>query len=267
MTGALETAVALFARALAEASEAQAPVEELRFSVLLANALIDAGDFGGAERALADVIRIAEASPTRSHAARVYWSQSRLHCMRGEPQLAGRYARRALDILERTENDAYVGMAYHLLAYAEIESGNGEEALQLLGRGRGSSDDELGRRDDARFSIEEAARADLARASIVEAARAATRALELLDSVSPGDRGRAYVTLAGCLSRGRRPPSGRKLLFEQGLELLLEHGRKRHSRPRARLRISSKPKATPPLRWPFSSGRRIGSRAGRPRTA
>ena len=62
--------------------------------------------------------------------ARVFWSQSRLHSLRGEAPLAARYARRALDILERTENTAYVGMAYHLLAFAEIEAGRGEECAR-----------------------------------------------------------------------------------------------------------------------------------------
>ena len=224
MTGELETAIALFGAALEEARLVDAPVEELRFSVLLANALVDAGDFGGAELALASVIRIVESSSDPVAAARVYWSQSRLHSMRDEPQLASRYARRALDILERTENDAYVGMAYHLLAHAEVESGNGEEALRLLERGRALFARDLGRRDDAKFSIEEArALSSLGRNR--EAALVAMRALELIDSVGPGDRGRAYVTLAGVFSAvgdGERP----KMLLEQALELLLENGTK-----------------------------------------
>ena len=47
IAGALESSIALFERALADASEAQAPLEQLRFTVLLANALIDVGAFGG----------------------------------------------------------------------------------------------------------------------------------------------------------------------------------------------------------------------------
>ena len=224
MTGALETSIALFTRALDEAHAAEAPVEELRFSVLLANALIDAGDFGAAERVLASVIRMVEASSDPVASARVFWSQSRLHSMREEPQLASRYARRALDILERTENDAYVGMAYHLLAHAEVESGNGEEALQLLERGRALFGRDLGLRDDAKFSIEEA-RAFMALDRHRDAARAATRALELIDSVGPGDRGRAYVALAEVF-RAVGDAERSKMLLEQALELLLDHGTK-----------------------------------------
>jgi transcriptional regulator with XRE-family HTH domain len=106
MSGARESAIALFEQAALEAHEAEATVEELRFTVLLANALIDAGDFNRAEAALADVIRFADAIGDPVATARVFWSQSRLHSMRHEPTLAGRYARRALEILERTENDA-----------------------------------------------------------------------------------------------------------------------------------------------------------------
>ncbi|HEV7641925.1 MAG TPA: helix-turn-helix domain-containing protein [Gaiellaceae bacterium] len=225
MGGGRESAIALFELAVREAHEAEAPVEELRFTVLLANAQIDAGEFGKAEAALADVIRFADEAGDPVATARLFWSQSRLHSMRQEPQLAGRYARRALEILERTENDTYVGMAYHLLAHAEIEAGNGEEALALLERGRNLFGRELTARDDARFSLEEA-RALMSLGRHAEAARKAAHTLELLDAVNPGDRGHAYVTLANVfLAAGDRERP--KMLLEQALELLSEHAKPR----------------------------------------
>lgn len=221
IAGAMESSIALFERALAEATEAGAPVEQLRFSVLLANALIDVGAFGKAERALADVIAIALGSDDPVTSARIFWSQSRLHSMRSEPQLASRYARRALEILERTENDSYVALAYHLLAYAEVESGNYAQALELLDRGRELLGDS-GRRMDARFSIEEA-RALIGLDRHADAARAASKALELLETMQPADRGRAFVTLADVFLASGDGVRGRMLL-EQGLENLIEHG-------------------------------------------
>jgi tetratricopeptide (TPR) repeat protein len=221
VTGARASAIALFEQAMREAQDVGAPVELLRFTVLLANAQIDAGEFGKAEAALADVIRFADDAGDPVATARVFWSQSRLHSMRHEPRLAGQYARRALEILERTENDAYVGMAYHLLAYAEVEAGNADEALVLLDRGRTLFGRELTGRDDARFSLEEA-RALMALGRNSEAALKAARALELLDAVSPGDRGLAYVTLADVfLAAGDRERP--KMLLGQALELLSEH--------------------------------------------
>lgn len=220
--GTTESAIALFERAVDEAVAAEAVVEELRFSVLLANALTDVADFARAESVLARVIRIADESGDPLALARLYWSQSRLHSLRHDPQLAGRYARRALEILERTENDAYIAMAYHLLATTELEAGNGEEALRLLARGRELFGAELAPRDDARFATGEA-RALLLAGRSGEAARTAARALELLDALGPGDRGMAYVALAEVFSTAGDPERARMLLG-QALDLLLEHG-------------------------------------------
>lgn len=224
MTGALEQSVALFDRAVDEAREAEAVLEDLRFSVLLANALIDSGDFGRAETVLARVIRLADDSGDPVAAARLFWSQSRLHSMRHEPQLAGRYARRALEILERTENDMYVGMAYHLLAHAEIEAGNPDEALRLLEHGRTLLGHDVPPRVDAMFAVAEARGLLAARAS-QEAVAAATRAVELLDALGPGDRGRAYVSLAEVFRRADDAERA-KMLLGQALELMAEYGQK-----------------------------------------
>ena len=222
-TGVLEQAIALFRRGLDEARAAEAAVERLRFAVLLANALIDSGGYTDAERALADVIALAAELRDPLAAARVYWSQSRLHALRGEAELAARYARRALDIVERTENDSYVGMAHHLLAFAEIEAGNGEAALALLARGRGLFGDQLAARDDAKFALEEA-RALVLLDRNAEAARSASRALELIDAIGPDDRGRAYVAL-GDVFLAAGDPERARMLFDRGFELLLEHGK------------------------------------------
>lgn len=219
----LEKAIALFGKALEQASEADAPVEELRFAVLLANCHIDKGSFGEAEGTLAGLINLAGGVRDPLVEARVFWSQSRLHVLRGESQLAARYARRALAILERTENDAYVAMAYHLLAYAEIEAGNGYDALELLERGRTLFGDGMTERDRAKFALEEA-RAWSSVGDNAAAAKAASRALELIDAIDPGDRGRAYASLGDVfLAGGDRERA--KMTYGMAVDLLLEHGK------------------------------------------
>jgi tetratricopeptide (TPR) repeat protein len=222
--GNLEVAIALFEKAVEEAREAEAAVELLRFSVLLANALIDAGAYGRAEETLAAVIRQSASLNDPTTAARVLWSQSRLHAMRRESELAARYARRALDILERTENDVFVGMAHHLLAYAEIEAGRFEAALELLTRGRELLGTEVARGDQARFSIDEArALAGLGRTD--EAVHAAEQALESLEGMQAVDRGRSYVVLGDVYIASGDSERGRALL-EHGLDVLVAE---RHS--------------------------------------
>lgn len=222
LTGSHDTAIALFRDALDEARAARASLEELRFGVLLANALIDTGDLGAAQAALAEVIRIAEETGDPVAIARIYWSQSRLHGEKHEPELASRYARRALEILERTENDSYVAMAYHLLATIEAEQGHGEEALRLLARGRELFASDMGKRDDARFATAEA-RAMVSVGRARDAAERASHALELVEALGPGDRGLTYVALAEIFNaagdRGRA-----RMLLEQALDLLVDYG-------------------------------------------
>lgn len=221
--GAIESSIALFERAVAEATDV-APVEQLRFSVLLANALIDADAYGRAEESLAGVIRLSQELGDPITTARVFWSQSRLHSMRDERDLAARYARRALDILERTENDTYVGMACHLVAYSEVEAGNYADALEAIERGRALVGDDIGGRVQAKFEIEEA-RALIGLDRPTDAARVAAHALELMDEMHPADRGRAYMTLADVfLGAGDRERA--RMLLGQALELLIEHGRR-----------------------------------------
>jgi len=224
LAGSLESAIALFEAAVEEARRAEAVLEELRFTVLLSNALIDSGNTGAAQKVLARVIRIAEESGDPVASARLYWSQSRLHSRRREPRLAARYARLALEILERTENNSYVAMAYHLLAHAESEAGNPDEALLLLARGRELFGRELGPRDDARFATSEA-RALMAGGRSREAARSAAHALELLDALGPGDRGKAYIALAEVFGAAGDDARS-KMLLGQALDLLLDYGSK-----------------------------------------
>lgn len=221
--GDLERAIALFGTVLEEAKRLEAPVEELRFAVLLANCHIDNGTYAEAETTLAGLIGPAGTVRDPLDEARIFWSQSRLHVLRGENRLAARYARRALAILQRTENDAYVAMAYHLLAYAEIEAGNGHEALELLERGRALFGSEMNEGDLAKFALEEARAHSLA-GDNAAAARAASRALELIDAIDPGDRGRAYASLGDVfLASGDRERA--KMTYGIAVDLLLEHGK------------------------------------------
>ena len=232
LIGGLTPSVELFERAVAEAVEAEAVLEELRFSVVLANVLIDRGDFSRAETVLARVMRITDESGDPIALARLYWSQSRLHSRRDEPRLAGRYARRALEILERTENDAFVAMAYHLLATTEVEAGNGGEALRLLEYGRELRGGELDGAGEARFGTLEA-RALMLAGRPADAARTATRALGSLESLGPGDRGLTFVALADVFRAAGEGERARHLL-EEALDLLHEH------RPRRALEAARK---------------------------
>lgn len=194
-TGAFESAKALLDRALAEAEAAGASIEAFRLRVLLANALIDGAEPKLAEKELVAAMHHAEDMRDPIATARVYWTQSRLHVHHKNPKLATRYAQRAIDILERTENRSYVAMAHHLLAYAHVEAGDSGAALRQLSRGREAFGADITPADDARFTLEEAR----ALALSGDAQRAAKRAGEVLTNIAaldPQDKGRALMVIA-----------------------------------------------------------------------
>jgi tetratricopeptide (TPR) repeat protein len=223
VTGVLESAIALLERALEEATERGGVVELLRFRVLLANALIDSGAADRAERILAEAIRSSEELHDPIAAARVYWTQSRLHAHHKDPKLGARYARKALDILERTEDSGYIAMAYHLLAYAEFEAGEPESALTQLDRGRTLFERTMTAGDEAKFALEET-RALLALDRVKEAAQRASQALGKLDALNAQDRGRAYCLLGEVFAASGDSERAIELL-ELAVELLEESGK------------------------------------------
>lgn len=221
--GALESAVALLEEACEQARARNASFEVLRFGVLLANALLDRGQFERGSDLLVEAIRLAAQSRDPLTHARIYWAQSRFHILNGEPRLAAQYARRALDILERTESDNFSAMAYHLLAYAEVEAGEPAAALDHLHRGRELFVGSLTPHEDAKFAIEEA-RALLALRRLKAAAKAASHALESIEVLDPGDRGRSYLLL-GDVFKATRDLDRARQLYELAIELLEAHGR------------------------------------------
>jgi tetratricopeptide (TPR) repeat protein len=82
---------------------------------------------------------------------------------------------------------------------------------------------DLSSKDEAKFSIEEA-RALTSLGRTGEAARAAGRALALIDWISAGDRGRAYVALADVFVAAGELERA-EMLYGQGLDLLIDHGK------------------------------------------
>jgi tetratricopeptide (TPR) repeat protein len=192
--GDIGAATEIFERALGDANARNDPVDTLRFQVLLANALIDSGEYNRAEAVLADALALTEGSSDPIVRARLWWSQSRLHEAQGESNAAARYARLALETLETTEHTVYAARAHQLLAHVELDRGNADAALELLERGLPLIVQSGNRFERATFLLERArALAQLGHPE--EAAAAAMESAALLADVSPGDAGRAYMLI------------------------------------------------------------------------
>jgi tetratricopeptide (TPR) repeat protein len=133
--GRFADAFDLFDRYLYAAKERSDRVEVLRFSVLLANALIDCGNFSRAEEVLGDAVDLARQSIDPMLKASLYWSQSRLYSSEGNTDLAARYAQLTISTLEDTEHTVQAARALLLLAHIENDRGNSGAALELVDAG------------------------------------------------------------------------------------------------------------------------------------
>jgi tetratricopeptide (TPR) repeat protein len=218
MVGELESAIAIFERCRQGASERGDTLLELQFGVLLAHALIDSGNLGRAEELLGRALALGEGSANPSVRAQLYWSQSRLHGERGDPETAAKYARRALEILRLTEDTYRTARAHQLLAYIELNRGNAQEALDLLEEGWPLLEASANGLERAQYRLEEArALARLGRSE--EAAALAMQISGLIADAHPEDAARSYSVLAGVFDdlgdRGRA-----RELYELAAELL-----------------------------------------------
>jgi len=133
--GRFADALAVFNRFLDAAKEQNDRPNVLRFSVLLANALIDNGRFGHAEEILGEAVDLARLSLDPRLKADLYWSQSRLYSSEGNPDLAAKYAQLTVSTLDHTEHTVQAARALLLLAHIENDRGNAEAALELIEEG------------------------------------------------------------------------------------------------------------------------------------
>jgi len=194
MLGDLGASVEIFDRCLAEARKRDDRLEASRFAMLLGHALIDAADFEQAELLLKETVALASDVADPLLHARLYWLESRLYAEQNDAERAARYARKALSIVEMTEDRAYVGRAHQLLAHIEVDRGRPEQALAVLDRGRPLIVD-ASPVEQAQYRLEEAR----ALAALGESERATALAMEVSEVIAGAnveDAGRSYTLLA-----------------------------------------------------------------------
>ncbi|HEX4930909.1 MAG TPA: tetratricopeptide repeat protein [Gaiellaceae bacterium] len=218
--GELETAIAVFERAAAAAAAAGDSLEQARFEIWLANAHIDTGNFGRAEGLLGGALARTPPTVDPAQRARIYWSQSRLHTLKGNQEAAARYARKTLELLELGEDVLNAARAHRLLAFIANERGRGEEALSEVHLGLELLGEVAGPVETAQFRIEEA-RALVLLGRAEEAAGVATTVQGLLADAEPDDAGRAYTVL-GDVYRQVGDNAHAREIWELAAELL-EH--------------------------------------------
>ena len=128
----LQAAVDLLEKALDDAAQRDDSFERLRYAVLLADVLIDAGEPQRAAGVLRTVVDADDGPDNPLARARLWRSQARLCAERGDRQTADRYARRALEAVTLANHTRYVTRAHKLLAHVALDRSEQEYALELL---------------------------------------------------------------------------------------------------------------------------------------
>lgn len=195
MQSRYDEAFAIFERFLDGARVRGDRFDEVRFSVLLANAYIDHGDYGRAHATLGEVLDVARQTVDPLLRASLYWSQSRAHLSQGEPDRAAEYARLALATLRASEQTLEAARVLQLLAFIENDRGNPEAALELVDEGEPIVAAAGEAVTAAMFTIERA-RALSALGETGEAAELLLGIVPRLNAAAPKDAARAYVAVA-----------------------------------------------------------------------
>ena len=217
MLGDVNGSIAIFDRCLADAQRRKDRVEASRFSVVLGHALVDAAAFNRAEQVLRQTLDLAEELNDPILHARLYWLESRLRLELDDVDRAARYARKALAIVEMTEDRNHVARAHQLVAFIENDRGNSQEALDVLEHGRPLLDDSSPV-EIAQYRLEEArALAGLGR--VEEATALAMEVSGVIAGSAVEDAGRSYNLLAE-LYVTLGDPERAEELFELAAELL-----------------------------------------------
>jgi transcriptional regulator with XRE-family HTH domain len=167
----------------------------LRYRIMLSYALSDAGDLEQADRLLREALEAGDEVGDAYMRIRVLWSLARLSEMEGRSAVALRYARRAITLLEATEDDLQAARAHVLAAWIMNSSGDAAGARGQLARAEELFGDAASTDDVALLKVESARAA----ARLQDSATAVSCAREALDAI--GDqygaiRGTALWALA-----------------------------------------------------------------------
>jgi tetratricopeptide (TPR) repeat protein len=222
--GQPQRAVDLFEDALARVAE-ESPEDtttQVRFSTYLSYALSDMGELGRAEGVLEAALAQADQVADAYTRVRLYWSLARLNEIRNQPAAALEYIRRAIALLEVTEDTLHLARAHLLCGTIMISQGKAEEAGAQFTAAEQMFGPKADPFDLANLRSDQAKRAVLLQQP-KEAERLAKEALELLADDNPAERGVALAILAEALAEQENPEADQT--FKNAVQLIDEHGR------------------------------------------
>ena len=226
-SGETQRAVDLFERCLDDVSR-ETPDDltaRVRFTTYLSYALTDLGDLERAEEVLQEAIAKAEEATDAYSRVRLYWSVARLSDVQGRSAAALTYIRRAIALLDVTDDTLHLARAHLLAGSIMLSQGNTQGAARhydLAERLYGPSAEP----DDLAGLYTEQSKLAALRGDADEAIRRAEAAVEAASDEYLRERGSALWALADAKAL-KGDVDGANDSFRQATELLGEHGHRR----------------------------------------
>jgi transcriptional regulator with XRE-family HTH domain len=222
-SGRADRAVDLFERCIRQVRESDGDSTiDARYSTMLSYALSDMGDLARAEVVVAEALDRVQDSDDPYMRVRLYWSMARLAHAEGEATVALTNARKAIALLQATDDSFHLARAHILAASISMSREDAdsaerhlEQAEQLLGTRPGVQDAvevKIGRSRIASF-----------RGESKDAVALAREALELIGDDSPADEGVAFKALGDGLALSGEFPAADEA-YRRAADLLESQG-------------------------------------------
>jgi tetratricopeptide (TPR) repeat protein len=226
-TGRPDKAVEVFEHCLAEVGEG-APEDltaQVRFTTYLSYALTDLGDLERAQGVLDTALDQADAMTDAYSRVRLYWSLARIADLQGQPAAALDYVRRAIALLDVTDDTLHLARAHLLCGSILLSQGRAEDAGRHFDLAEQLFGPHPEPEDVANLYTDQSRRA----AQLGDGAEAVGRAQAALDAVGE-EYGRERGTSLWALAEGLAltgDTDGAHDAFRQATTLLEQQGHRR----------------------------------------
>ncbi|HJX47371.1 MAG TPA: hypothetical protein VJ375_05960, partial [Gaiellaceae bacterium] len=223
-SGRPQDAVALYERCLLGLSDAGGDAElEARYAALLSYALSDTGDLARAEQVVSDALSRLDDTEDPYMRVRLYWSMARLAHAEGRASVALGNIRKAIALLQATDDTLHLARAHILAANITLSREDADGAAQHLDRAEQLLGMPISIDDLVEIAIQRSRIATL-KSEGATAVTFAREALELNAGKNPVDEGRAFTALGDGLALEHESPAAGEAL-RRAAELLEASGR------------------------------------------
>jgi len=219
--GRSQAAVELFERCLAEVTGSEDVALEARYATLLSYALSDIGELARAEEVVRRALERAHSADPYTR-VRLYWSMARLAHTEGRATVALINVRKAIALLQATDDTLHLARAHVLAASITLSRDDPDQATQHLDQAEQLFGASASSVDLIEIAIRRS-RIATSRGEGEAAVRLAREALTLVGDRSPVDRGLASAALAEALAlTGERQEANEA--YGRAVDLLEEQG-------------------------------------------